>query len=114
MGGLCGSAAVQSGCTDTSTACYGSAHFCHFSFVRARCKQTCGVCPRKSSAVLKKLGENCGQCFCPPTFTAGTCEAGLECVHNPRLPDLPGKCVDAEASVFAKEVEMEAEMEAEM
>ena len=49
-----------------------------------------------SVAVPKKLGEDCGLCFCPPTFTAGTCEAGLECVHNPQLPDLPGKCIDPE------------------
>ena len=42
---------------------------------------------------LKKLGEPCGSCMCPPTFTAGECEKGLECVHNPMIADAPGKCI---------------------
>ena len=38
---------------------------------------------------LKKEGENCGYCFCPPTFTAGECEPGLKCDLSIRgaIPD---------------------------
>ena len=42
----------------------------------------------------KKLGESCGSCNCPPTFTAGECEEGLECVHHPMIADAPGKCIN--------------------
>ena len=42
---------------------------------------------------LKSEGEDCGSCFCPPTYTAGKCGPGLECIHNERIPDLAGKCV---------------------
>jgi hypothetical protein len=45
-----------------------------------------------SGNLLKKLGESCGSCFCPPTFTAGECEQGLDCVSDPLLPDAGGKC----------------------
>merc|ERR1719309_703512 len=41
---------------------------------------------------LKKEGENCGPCYCPPTYTAGECEPGLECVSDPTLADAPGIC----------------------
>ena len=27
----------------------------------------------------KQLGEACGSCNCPPTYTAGECEEGLDC-----------------------------------
>ena len=39
------------------------------------------------------MGQTCGSCFCPPTYTAGDCAPGLECQHNPTIPDAPGKCV---------------------
>ena len=43
---------------------------------------------------LKKEGENCGSCFCPPTFTAGECEPGLKCDLSIQeaIPDAPGVC----------------------
>ena len=41
---------------------------------------------------LKQEGESCGSCFCPPTYTAGSCAPGLECKRDPRIPDSPGKC----------------------
>merc|ERR1719309_956507 len=41
---------------------------------------------------LKKEGEDCGSCYCPPTYTAGECEPGLECVSDPLIPDAPGIC----------------------
>ena len=44
-------------------------------------------------AVLKEEGQSCGSCFCPPNFSAGECGPGLECIHDPRVSDLPGKCV---------------------
>ena len=42
----------------------------------------------------RKLGEPCGSCFCPPTYTEGDCEPGLECKHDKRLADAPGRCVE--------------------
>ena len=42
----------------------------------------------------KQLGESCGSCNCPPTYTAGECEEGLDCVHNPMIADAPGKCIN--------------------
>ena len=42
----------------------------------------------------KQLGESCGSCNCPPTYTAGECEEGLDCVHHPMIADAPGKCID--------------------
>ena len=41
------------------------------------------------------LGEPCGSCFCPPTYTAGTCAKGLSCKHDPRIADAPGRCVNS-------------------
>lgn len=41
----------------------------------------------------RQLGESCGSCMCPPTFTMGDCAPGLECQHNPMLQDAAGKCV---------------------
>ena len=43
---------------------------------------------------LKKEGESCGSCFCPPTFTAGECEHGLKCDLSiqEQIPDAPGIC----------------------
>merc|ERR1711915_246425 len=41
---------------------------------------------------LKKEGEDCGSCYCPPTFSAGKCGPGLSCVRNENIPDLPGTC----------------------
>ena len=46
---------------------------------------------------LKQLGERCGSCFCPPTYNAGKCAPGLECKHNPQIPDAAGKCVAGES-----------------
>ena len=43
--------------------------------------------------VLKKEGESCGSCMCPPTYTAGECERHLECFHNPMIADAPGICM---------------------
>ena len=40
------------------------------------------------------LGEPCGSCYCPPTYTAGNCAKGLTCKHDPRIADAPGECVD--------------------
>ena len=42
----------------------------------------------------KQLGESCGSCNCPPTYTAGECEEGLDCVYHPMIADAPGKCID--------------------
>ena len=43
---------------------------------------------------LKQEGEECGSCFCPPTYNAGNCAPGLECKHLHRdTPDAPGTCV---------------------
>jgi len=43
---------------------------------------------------LKKEGEDCGPCNCPPTFTAGECDKGLKCDFSAQkiLPDTPGIC----------------------
>ena len=43
---------------------------------------------------LKKEGESCGSCFCPPKFTAGECDTGLKCDRSAQkfLPDAPGIC----------------------
>jgi len=49
----------------------------------------CDICKCKE---LREEGETCGSCFCPPTYTAGDCEDGLTCVHNPMIPDAPGRC----------------------
>ena len=44
----------------------------------------------------RQLGETCGSCFCPPTFTAGECAPGLWCKPGPReLSDATGTCVEA-------------------
>jgi len=43
--------------------------------------------------VLKGEGERCGSCYCPPTYTAGECAPGLECKHDPMIPDAAGECV---------------------
>ena len=42
---------------------------------------------------LKHEGEDCGSCFCPPTYNAGECAEGLQCIHNQTIADAPGKCV---------------------
>jgi len=42
----------------------------------------------------RQLGETCGSCFCPPTFTAGECAEGLVCEHSSMFEDLPGNCVE--------------------
>jgi len=42
----------------------------------------------------RQLGETCGSCFCPPTFTAGECAEGLVCEHSSIFEDLPGNCVE--------------------
>ena len=43
---------------------------------------------------MKKEGESCGFCFCPPRFTAGECDTGLKCDRSAQkfLPDPPGIC----------------------
>ena len=46
-----------------------------------------------------QLGDDCGQCFCPPDYTMGECAPGLECIHNDNIPDAPGKCVNQSASI---------------
>ena len=46
--------------------------------------------------VLKQEGEDCGVCFCPPTYFAGNCAPGLECQRIRRgrfLPDATRRCV---------------------
>ena len=42
---------------------------------------------------LKQEGEDCGDCYCPPTYTAGTCAPGLKCKYDDTIPDLAGTCV---------------------
>ena len=49
--------------------------------------------PTVSIIRLKREGEPCGSCNCPPTFTAGKCLPGLECVHDKWIADAPGKCM---------------------
>jgi len=43
---------------------------------------------------MKKEGESCGFCFCPPKFTAGECDTGLKCDRSAQkfLPDALGIC----------------------
>ena len=43
---------------------------------------------------LRKLGESCGSCLCPPTYTMGECDQFGECVHNPMIADAPGICME--------------------
>ena len=49
------------------------------------------------SVPLKKKGEDCGSCFCPPKFFAGECAQGLFCDTSiqKQIPDLPGICRQA-------------------
>eukprot|EP00092_Neocalanus_flemingeri_P011792 GFUD01012715.1.p1 GENE.GFUD01012715.1~~GFUD01012715.1.p1 ORF type:complete len:422 (+),score=81.87 GFUD01012715.1:188-1453(+) len=51
-------------------------------------------CPRWSciETLAKTEGESCGYCLCPPTYSAGECEEGLTCVHDPNIADAPGIC----------------------
>eukprot|EP00091_Calanus_sinicus_P011012 TRINITY_DN2512_c0_g1_i2.p1 TRINITY_DN2512_c0_g1~~TRINITY_DN2512_c0_g1_i2.p1 ORF type:complete len:234 (-),score=53.52 TRINITY_DN2512_c0_g1_i2:61-705(-) len=49
-------------------------------------------CQEASHTTGQKEGESCGSCFCPPSFTAGECEAGLTCIKDAMIPDLPGTC----------------------
>ena len=49
---------------------------------------------------LKKEGENCGHCYCPPTYTAGNCAPGLVCKHNSKIPDAAGVCIRQGKTVF--------------
>ena len=46
----------------------------------------------------KQLGETCGACFNPDINNdCGKCAPNLACQSaDPRLPDLPGKCVKEE------------------
>lgn len=59
------------------------------------CDNGWGVCTEIGCPTegLKQLGEDCGSCYCPPTYDAGTCAQGLKCVHDPRIADAPGRCV---------------------
>merc|ERR1711884_826023 len=43
---------------------------------------------------LKREGEECGSCYCPPTFSAGECAPGLYCDTSiqSQIPDAPGTC----------------------
>jgi secreted trypsin-like serine protease len=50
---------------------------------------------------LKQEGESCGSCMCPPTYTAGTCEPGLECIKNPLIADAPGVCTSIYGGTIA-------------
>ena len=50
--------------------------------------------PVEEREVPKQLGQPCGSCNCPPSFTAGQCDQGLECVHNPMVADAPGTCME--------------------
>ena len=43
---------------------------------------------------LQQLGQPCGHCMCPPTYTAGQCERHLVCVHHPYIADAPGTCME--------------------
>jgi len=46
-----------------------------------------------AASILKKAGETCGFCECPETdYSAGTCEAGLDCEIDPNLPSEGGIC----------------------
>merc|ERR1712038_996795 len=42
----------------------------------------------------KGEGEDCGSCYCPPTFSAGECAPGLYCDTSiqSQIPDAPGTC----------------------
>ena len=42
---------------------------------------------------LKQEGEDCGECYCPPTYNAGTCAPGLICKYDDMIPDAAGTCV---------------------
>ena len=47
-----------------------------------------GICvrPVTPGPSFKQEGQDCGVCFCPPTYYAGTCAPGLECKHfNPEI-----------------------------
>ena len=50
--------------------------------------------PPSGMITLQQLGQPCGPCMCPPTYTMGECERHLECVHNPFIADAPGKCME--------------------
>ena len=42
----------------------------------------------------RTLGESCGSCNCPPTYTLGECDDGFDCKHlTPDVPDAAGTCV---------------------
>merc|ERR1712157_96979 len=43
---------------------------------------------------LKREGEECGSCYCPPSFSAGDCAPGLYCDTSiqSQIPDAPGTC----------------------
>jgi len=45
-----------------------------------------------TEVVLKKEGEDCGYCYCPPDYWAGTCEEGLFCKRDPNIADIAGTC----------------------
>ena len=47
----------------------------------------------QSHVVTEQEGEDCGSCFCPPTFTAGKCAPGLDCLGFEFIADIPGKCI---------------------
>ena len=42
---------------------------------------------------MKQEGEDCGECYCPPTYNAGTCTPGLICKYDDMIPDAAGTCV---------------------
>ena len=64
--------------------------------------------PKPGSSIKpkpKQLGESCGSCNCPPTYTAGECEEGLTCVHHPMIADAPGKCINRGKNSILKQNE---------
>lgn len=50
---------------------------------------------------MKQEGEDCGSCFCPPTYNAGNCAPGLQCKYLHRdIPDAAGTCVRLGVMLF--------------
>ena len=46
-----------------------------------------------SLCFVGQIGDSCGVCNCPPSYSAGDCASGLTCQPNEDIPDAPGKCV---------------------
>jgi len=44
------------------------------------------------TSTVRQEGEECGSCYCPPTYKLGDCAEGLTCVKDPNVADGPGIC----------------------